>query len=111
MASLTWLGHAAFRLDSDTGKRIYVDPWLTGNPKTPAEERSPTRVDVIAVTHGHGDHSGDAIAIAQAFPAAQIVCQVELKSWLGRKGAVPSGCISRSVATGQSCWRTRSTRR
>ena len=35
MASLTWLGHSAFVLESDTGKRIYVDPWLSTNPKTP----------------------------------------------------------------------------
>ena len=37
MATLTWLGHAAFRLESDRGKHIYVDPFLTGNPKTPGE--------------------------------------------------------------------------
>ena len=35
MATLTWLGHATFLLSSDEGKRIYVDPFLTGNPKTP----------------------------------------------------------------------------
>ena len=59
MATLTWLGHAAFRIDSDRGKRIYVDPFLTDNPKTPDAEKEPERVDVIAVTHGHGDHAGE----------------------------------------------------
>jgi len=87
MATLTWLGHAAFMLNSDNGKRIYVDPFLTGNPKTPEEEKRPERVDVIAVTHGHGDHVGDTVALSQAFPEAEIICQVELKSWLGGKGA------------------------
>jgi len=87
MATLTWLGHSAFLLNSDAGKRIYVDPFLTGNPKTPEDERKPDRVDVIAITHGHSDHVGDAIELSNAFPDAQIVCQVELKSWLGRKGA------------------------
>ena len=87
MASLTWLGHAAFLLVSDDGKRIYVDPFLTGNPSTPDELKSPDRVDVIAVTHGHSDHVGDAVALSQAFPEAQVIAQVELKGWLGSKGA------------------------
>lgn len=87
MATLTWLGHSAFMISSDEGKRIYVDPFLTGNPKTPEEEKRPDRVDIIAITHGHSDHVGDAVALSQAFPDAQIVCQVELKGWLGGKGA------------------------
>jgi L-ascorbate metabolism protein UlaG (beta-lactamase superfamily) len=87
MATLTWLGHAAFRIESDHGKRIYVDPFLTGNPKTPESERKPERVDVIAVTHGHGDHVGDTVELSKSFPDAEIVCQVELKEWLGRQGA------------------------
>jgi L-ascorbate metabolism protein UlaG (beta-lactamase superfamily) len=91
MASLTWLGHSSFRLESDEGKRIYVDPWLSGNPKTPESERTPARVDIIALTHGHADHTGDALALSQGFPDAQVVCQVELKSWLGGKGAPLDG--------------------
>lgn len=87
MATLTWLGHAAFRIDSDRGKRIYVDPFLAGNPKTPDSEREPERVDIIAVTHGHGDHAGEAPSLSQRFPDAQIVAQVEVKSWLGKQGA------------------------
>src|SRR6187399_3251008 len=87
MATLTWLGHEAFRLDSDRGKRIYVDPFLNGNPKAPESELQPERVDVIAVTHGHGDHVGDTVAMSQRFPDAEIVAQVELKAWLGRQGA------------------------
>jgi L-ascorbate metabolism protein UlaG (beta-lactamase superfamily) len=87
MASLTWLGHASFRLDTDGGKRIYVDPFLEGNPKTPEDEKQPGRVDVIALTHGHGDHVGDTLALCERFPAAQVVAMVELKGWLQRKGA------------------------
>ena len=87
MASLTWLGHAAFLLESDDGKRIYVDPFLTGNPKAPPGASQPERVDVIALTHGHGDHVGDTVALSQAFPEAEIVAIVELKTWLGGKGA------------------------
>jgi len=87
MASLTWLGHASFRIESDRGKRIYVDPFLQGNPKTPADEQEPERVDVIAVTHGHGDHVGQTVALSKQFPDAEVVAQVELKSWLGAQGA------------------------
>ena len=87
MAALTWLGHAAFLLESDEGKLIYVDPWLTGNPKTPEEQKQPDRVDVIALTHGHADHVGDTVALSKAFPQARIVALVELKSWLGGQGA------------------------
>ena len=56
--TLTWLGHAAFRIDTPAGKRIYVDPFLHGNPKCPADEQQPERADIVAVTHGHGDHVG-----------------------------------------------------
>ena len=86
MASLTWLGHSSFRLDTDSGKRIYVDPFLNGNPKAPKSELEPERVDVIALTHGHGDHVGDTAALKKKFPDAEIVALVELKGWLGKQG-------------------------
>jgi L-ascorbate metabolism protein UlaG (beta-lactamase superfamily) len=84
--SLTWLGHASFRIDSPGGKRVYVDPFLQGNPKCPEQEQQPERVDIIAVTHGHSDHVGDTVALSKKFEP-QIVAQVELKGWLGSKGA------------------------
>ena len=87
MATLTWLGHAAFRIDSDGGKRIYIDPFLANNPKTPDSEKKPDRVDIIAVTHGHSDHAGETPALSQRFPDAQIIAQVEVKGWLGKQGA------------------------
>src|SRR5437773_3070521 len=74
-------------LGSDRGKRIYVDPFLSGNPKTPDDEKEPDRVDVICVTHGHDDHVGDAVELSQRFPDAAVIAQVELKGWLGSKGA------------------------
>ena len=83
--TLTWLGHAAFRLDTASGKRIYVDPFLHGNPKCPESEQTPKRADIIAVTHGHGDHVGDTVALAKTHGAA-VVALVELAGWLGAHG-------------------------
>jgi L-ascorbate metabolism protein UlaG (beta-lactamase superfamily) len=83
--TLTWLGHAAFRLDTASGKRVYVDPFLNGNPKCPENEKAPERVDIIAVTHGHGDHVGDTVDLAQKHDAT-VVALVELAGWLGRQG-------------------------
>jgi len=83
---LTWLGHASFRLDTPAGKRIYVDPFLSGNPKCPESEQEPERVDVIALTHGHGDHVGDTVELSKRF-GPEIVANVELKAWLGQQGA------------------------
>jgi L-ascorbate metabolism protein UlaG (beta-lactamase superfamily) len=91
MATLTWLGHAAFRIESDRGKRIYVDPFLQGNPKTPESEKSPERVNIIAVTHGHSDHAGEVADLSRRFPDAPIVAQVEVKAWLGNQGANVGG--------------------
>ncbi|HET7573097.1 MAG TPA: metal-dependent hydrolase [Gaiellaceae bacterium] len=80
---LTWLGHSAFRLDA-AGKRIYVDPFLNGNPKCPEGEQTPERVDAIALTHGHGDHVGDTVELAKRH-GCTVVAPVELADWLQTK--------------------------
>ena len=82
--SLTWLGHASFRMDSPGGKRIYVDPWL-GNPKCPENEKEPERIDVIALTHGHSDHVGETIELWQKHKPA-VIALVELRGWLASQG-------------------------
>ena len=69
--TLTWLGHSAFRIDTPGGKRVYVDPFLNGNPKCPEDEHEPERVDLILLTHGHDDHVGDTIALYEKFSAAR----------------------------------------
>src|SRR5881394_3604310 len=73
---LTWLGHASFRLDAG-GKRIYIDPFLNGNPKCPESEQTPERVDIIALTHAHGD----TVELAKKH-GATVVAPVELADWL-----------------------------
>ena len=82
--TLTWLGHSTFRLDTSGGKRVYVDPFLNGNPKCPENEVTPERVDIIAITHAHGDHLGDTIDLAKKHNAT-VVAAVELADWLAMK--------------------------
>jgi len=83
--TLTWLGHAAFRLDTPGGKRVYIDPFLTGNPSCPESEQQPERVDLILVTHGHDDHVGDTVSLHERF-SCPVVAQVELRAWLAGLG-------------------------
>jgi len=87
---LTWLGHAAFRLDTDAGTRVYIDPFLGGNPSCPADEVEPERCDLVLLTHGHADHVGDTVAIARRF-GCPVVAQVELRGWLTGQGLADDG--------------------
>ncbi len=82
--SITWLGHAAFRIDTPGGKRIYLDPWLS-NPNCPDGERDPDRLDVLALTHGHSDHLGESIELGRRF-APRVVAIFELAAWLEASG-------------------------
>jgi L-ascorbate metabolism protein UlaG (beta-lactamase superfamily) len=84
MATLTWLGHASFRLDTDSGRRIYVDPFPDG-PTFPDAEKEPERADVIYVTHGHGDHVAGVVPFQQK-TGAKVLGMVELCSWLSQNG-------------------------
>jgi L-ascorbate metabolism protein UlaG (beta-lactamase superfamily) len=87
--SLTWLGHAGFRLDGSSGKRVYIDPWLD-NPKIPASEKEIERIDVLALTHGHSDHSGSAVDICKRHSPA-VACMVEIGDWLTSQGVEADG--------------------
>ena len=88
--SLTWLGHASFRVDTPGGKRIYVDPFLNGNPKTPDSEKEPERCDLIVVTHGHGDHVADVVPIHQKF-GCPVIALLELRGWFTKNGVADDG--------------------
>jgi L-ascorbate metabolism protein UlaG (beta-lactamase superfamily) len=74
-ADVRWLGHSAFHL-SGGGADVLIDPFLTGNPKA-AATADEVPADVILLTHGHGDHLGDTVAIAKR-TGATVVAIVEL---------------------------------
>ena len=59
----TYYGHASFLLDDGTSK-VLTDPFLTGNPLA-AIQADEVECDYILLTHAHGDHLGDAPAIAK----------------------------------------------
>jgi len=61
--TITFHGHACFTLDGD-GHRLVFDPFLTGNPAADISVDRLARVDAVLLSHGHGDHLGDAIPIA-----------------------------------------------
>ena len=63
---ITWLGHSGFRIEIESAV-ILVDPWLTGNPMFPADRRAEAVAGAthVLLTHGHGDHTGDAVSIAR----------------------------------------------
>lgn len=79
---LTWLGHAAFLIESKG--RTLIDPFITGNPMAPCKAEE-IECDIICVTHGHGDHLGDAISIAKR-NRAPIVAIHEIARYAEKNG-------------------------
>jgi len=82
-ADVRWLGHSAFHL-SGGGADVLVDPFLTGNPKA-AATADELPADVILLSHGHGDHYGDTIDIANR-TGATVVAITELAGEIEGKG-------------------------
>lgn len=81
--SLTYLSHSTFQLETG-GKTILIDPFFTGNP-TATQSAADVSADVILITHGHGDHIGDAVDIAKR-TGALVVANYEIVTWLGKQG-------------------------
>ncbi|HEY6120454.1 MAG TPA: metal-dependent hydrolase [Pyrinomonadaceae bacterium] len=92
--TLKWFGHAAFSITTPKGKVILIDPWLR-NPSNPEakDNKDPLlavpKVDYILLTHGHRDHVGDAVEIANK-TGAVLVCNPELAGNLVKLAGFPS---------------------
>jgi len=80
---LVFLGHSTFRIDTDQGLKIWIDPWLD-NPKAPKEIGS-LDADLVLITHAHGDHLGSCLSIAKR-PSTEVVVIHELQQYLLAKG-------------------------
>lgn len=83
MTTLTWLGHSCFQID--TGDHtLLIDPFLSDNPMATvtADDLNP---DFIIISHGHGDHVGDAVSLAKR-TGATVISNFEIVNWLGRQG-------------------------
>ncbi|GGC57208.1 metal-dependent hydrolase [Chelatococcus reniformis] len=82
---ITWYGHSAFRLDF-AGRSVLVDPFFTGNPAFDGnKDEAIEGVSHILITHGHGDHIGDAVDIAGK-TGATVFTNYDLCMYLAAQG-------------------------
>lgn len=81
--TLTYYGHSAFLLQT-AGRSVLIDPFLTGNPQAPISAAD-AQADYIVITHGHGDHVGDAVEIANR-THAMVISNHEISNWLKAQG-------------------------
>jgi L-ascorbate metabolism protein UlaG (beta-lactamase superfamily) len=84
MTQITWLGHATFELRFASGEVLVLDPWIEGNPAYPKDYKV-KRVDAIAISHAHFDHTNDVIPLAKEFKP-KVVAIFETAAWLEKQG-------------------------
>lgn len=80
---VTWLGHSTLLIETG-GHRLLIDPFFTGNPACPARAED-AQADFLLVSHGHGDHIGDTVAIARR-TGAPVISNYEIATWLQGQG-------------------------
>ncbi len=88
---LQWFGQSAFKLTTPGGKVIMIDPFITKNPKTPEALKDLSKlgkIDLIVVTHGHGDHVGDTAKLAE-MSGAKVAMNADMGHTFGTLGLVP----------------------
>ncbi len=85
---ITWLGHSGFRIEIED-QVLLIDPWLTGNPVFPQGSRDAAIAGAthILVTHGHGDHSGDALTLSKETGAPLVGIYDLMSHWESTAGA------------------------
>lgn len=80
---VTWLGHACISIATGAGT-LLIDPFLSSNPAAAVKPEA-VKADYILLSHGHGDHVGDALAIAGR-TGAELIANFEICNWLERQG-------------------------
>jgi L-ascorbate metabolism protein UlaG (beta-lactamase superfamily) len=99
LGALTWFGHSTFVLETPGGTRVLFDPWVTGNPATPEGAADPGAVDLILVSHGHADHTGDLVRLAAEKAPQAVVGMVELMGWFESQGVANTVGINKGGST------------
>ena len=88
---IQWYGQSAFKITTPGGKVILIDPFITKNPKTPKGLKDLGKigkVDLILVTHGHGDHVGDTAALSKQYNA-KVAMNADMGHTFAALGWVP----------------------
>jgi len=80
---ITWFGHNAWSIETG-GKVILLDPFLNDSPTSPVKAET-VKADFILLSHGHGDHLGDTVAIAKR-TGATVLTNFEVGQWLKKQG-------------------------
>lgn len=99
--TITYIGHASFRFESERGTLSYLDPWLDDNPTTDLTRDGIDRADIVLATHGHADHVGDSYDICKRTGAAFVgdyeLCEVAAAVGLPEeavRGLNPGGSVT-----------------
>ncbi len=88
---ITWYGHSCVEVRTPGGQVVLIDPWFS-NPMSPKDQSAVDRCDVMLVTHGHFDHTGDMLPIAsRTRPVWPAIHEMDL--WLHRNYAHADGVI------------------
>lgn len=90
--TITFLGHACFKLTSPHGTNLLIDPWVKDNPQAPKGVTNIDQLHYILVSHGHGDHLGDTIALAKKTDAT-VLSMPEIAHYLIQKGLNPEKTV------------------